>query len=317
MSLPRKVQEAADLADALYKEMYEPQAPAAEAEPAQPEQEPASPVEQPDSIEQTSSTDQLENQPTNEGSQENPDNQGNGDWEHRYKVLSGKYSSEVPRLAAENREFKSMIKQMEQKIENLAKAGSTNKESLIRSEEIDEYGEPLIDIIRRAAREELASKDAEIQELKSRMESFDSKVSRNVEVDFYEDLGRRVPEWVAINDDQNFHKWLEGYDELTGQRRQELLSSAEAERDARRVSNFFNAYVKTSKSWAASANQRLESQVVPQTQTHNDPPQSKRVWTRGDVADFYDRLKRGSVSGSEAVAIEADIQAAAVEGRIK
>lgn len=313
MSLPRQVQEAADKAEAIYKEIYE-QQPEQE---AQPETPPEAPPSEPVVTEEASAEAQGEPQET-EGSQEPVGiQQDTKDWEHLYKVLSGKYSSEVPRVAAENRELKESIRQLEDKVNRLSTTQSNSKESLVRQDEIDEYGQPLIDVIRRAAREELSAKDAELDELKARMETFDSKVTRNVEVDFYEDLGRRSPEWVAINDDQNFHKWLEGYDELTGQRRQDLLSKAEADRDARRVSNFFSAYIKTNQSLAATANRSLESQVVPQTKTHNESPPAKRVWTRGEIQTFYARMRTGDISGADAVAIEADIQAAAVEGRVR
>lgn len=318
MSLPRKVQEAEAQAEALYQELYaqkqnaEPVQEAEETPPTEPEQE---------QIEQANSESQEQAQ-TGEpqeivGSQDDPVTQDNGNWEHRYKVLSGKYSSEVPRLAAENRELKGSLKALEERLDRLSQAKSTSKESLISSQEVDEYGESLIDVIRRAAREEASSKDDVINDLKAKVDSFDSKVTRNVEVEFYEDLGRRVPEWVSINEDKNFHKWLEGYDDLTGQRRQELLSAAEADRDARRVSNFFLSYTKTNQSWAATANQKLESQVVPNTQSHTETPPAKRIWTRLEVQDFYARMRTGDVSGSQAVAIEADIQAAAVEGRIR
>jgi hypothetical protein len=315
MSLPRKVQEAAAKAEALYQELYTPQQVTEPDQqlPVDPESQPSdTPPEDSQTVEAQSGEPQGIN-----GSQDDPVSQDNGNWEHRYKVLSGKYSSEVPRLAAENRELKGSMKALEEKIDRLSQAKSTSKESLIRQEEVDEYGESLIDVIRRAAREEASSKDDVINDLKAKVDSFDSKVSRNVEVDFYEDLGRRVPEWVAINDDQNFHKWLEGYDDLTGQRRQELLSSAEAERDARRVSNFFLAYQKTSQSWAATANKKLESQVVPSSQNHTQSPPAKRIWTRGEVQDFYARVRTGDITGSQAVALESEIQVAAVEGRIR
>lgn len=313
MSLPKKVREAEEQAEALYKQIYEQQAEAAPKEEPAPEQPRAETTEPPA---------QEEPQQEPDGSQEpTPQSDSEGDseetWEHRFKVLTGKYSAEVPRLAADNRELKATLKQMEQQLEELKKGKSSNSQTFVKPEEVEEYGEPLIDLIRRAAREEVAAKEAEIEALKAKIESFDSRTSKVVEVDFFEQLGRDVPDWVAINDDKNFHKWLDQYDELTGQRRQDMLSAAEADKDARRVANFFKAYKKTGQTWAAAASKKLESQVVPETNQSVKPPPGKKIWTRQEIANFYAAMRRGEVSDKEAVALEAEIHAAQVDGRVR
>lgn len=312
MSLPKKVREAEEKAEALYKQLYEQNQAAAPTEEPAPEQPSAETTEPP-----------AQEEPPQEpvGSQEPAaptDTEGDAEdtWEHRFKVLTGKYSAEVPRLAADNRELRSTLKQMEQQLEDLKKGKSTGQ-TYVKPEEVEEYGEPLIDLIRRAAREEVAAKEAEIEALKVKIESFDSRTSKVVEVDFYEQLGRDVPDWVAINDDKNFHKWLDQYDELTGQRRQDMLAAAESDKDARRVANFFKAYKKAGQSWAATASKKLESQVVPETNQSVKPQPGKKIWSRGEIANFYAAMRRGDVSDKEAVAIEAEIHAAQVEGRVR
>lgn len=81
--------------------------------------------------------------------------------EHRYKVLQGKYNSEVPRLSAENKELKSRLAEIEQKLLDLQNA--TPPQPLVSPQEIEEYGEGLIDVARRIAREELAGKALPMQ----------------------------------------------------------------------------------------------------------------------------------------------------------
>lgn len=312
MSLPKAVREQEAKAEALYEETYTQQNPESEPTPeARPDPEPE--VE-PNGL-----------QPEPAAQEEEPDLQAPPDepvgshdeWEHRYKVLSGKYNSEVPRLAADNRELRSALKKMESEIESLKKSPPSKRDSLLKPEEIEEYGEGFIDVVRRAAREEIAAKDAEIDDLKQRIESLSSMTTKTVEIDFYEDLGRMVPEWVAINDDKNFHRWLDGVDELTGRPRQMLLSEAEADRDAKRVANFFNAFKKANKTWAATANASLESQVVPEPSVKPSSPPAKRIWTRAEINNFYADYRRGAIEDKRAVALEADIQAALIEGRVR
>jgi hypothetical protein len=236
------------------------------------------------------------------------------DWEHRFKVLQGKYNSEVPRFAQENKDLKSRLEQLESEMVQLK---ATPPEPLVKQEEIDEYGEGLIDVARRIAQEELGKKQSEIDALKAQITQISTATTNTATNDFFRSLDAIAPEWKQINEDPNFLKWLDEIDELTGEPRQSLLSKAEQARDASRVGKFFTSFKKTSSSWAASSANALEQQVVPPTNKAPDTPPSKKVWTRGEIAEFYDRMRRGVVTDADAIAIEADITAASIEGRIR
>lgn len=236
------------------------------------------------------------------------------DWEHRFKVLQGKYNSEVPRFAQENKDLKTRLEQLESEVTQLK---ATPPEPLVKQEEIDEYGEGLIDVARRIAQEELAKKQSEIDALKSQINQISTATTNTATNDFFRSLDAIAPEWKQINEDPAFLKWLDEIDELTGEPRQSLLSKAEQSRDASRVGKFFTSFKKTSSSWAASSTNALEQQLVPPTSKAPDTPPSKKVWTRGEIAEFYDRMRRGVVTDADAIAIEADITAASIEGRIR
>lgn len=313
MTLPRKVREQEELADRLQKEVYQSPAPPLGVvqnvnqmaqTPAQPvdnvEEQPPAPPEQ-----------QQEQQPPAVAPAEEDT------WEHRYKVLSGKYSSEVPRFAAELRELKAKLEARESEVEALKKAPKEKPASLIRPEEIEEYGEGFVDLVRRAAKEEIEAKQAEVAELRAELNVVKQNSAKSVEVDFYTQLGQLVNDWAVVNDDQNFHRWLAEPDELTGIERQELLSDAEKARNANRVANFFLAYKRQAKQREAQANQNLAAQVVPATVSSSAPPEGKRYWTRGDIDRFYAAVRRNEMSDADAQRLEADINAAIIEGRIR
>ena len=252
--------------------------------------------------------------PSND-SQTPPPAQTDDTWEHRFKVLQGKYNSEVPRFAHENKELKASIEQLQQELQQIKDAQA--REPLVKPEEVEQYGEGLIDVARRIAREEIASKQVEIDRLKAQLTSVQQTTTQNVEKDFFRSLEQMVPDWQQVNEDPGFLKWLEEFDELTGEQKQVLLSRAEQARDAVRVAKFFTSYKKTSSTWAASSNQALEQQVVPSTNKAPQSPPAKKIWSRGEIKEFYDRLRRGQVSDQDAIAIEADISAAQIEGRIR
>lgn len=301
-SLPRAVLEAEEKANRLQEELLKRQQPNESGE--QQGQPPADPNATPPET------------PAPQGDSTPPPAPGQDEQlEHRYKVLQGKYNSEVPRLSAENKDLKNRLQQLEHDLEVLKNAKPP--EALVKPEEIEEYGEGLIDVARRIAREELAAKQAEIDALKSRIDSLSNVTTQKVETDFFKTLTALVPDWEQVNQDPKFLAWLEEVDELTGASKQNLLSNAERARDAERTAKFFNAFKKTSSTWAANANASLESQTVPPTNKAPNAPPAKKIWTRAEVADFYARQRAGKISDADAVAIEADLMAAQIEGRIR
>jgi len=316
-SLPRKVIEAEALAEKLQQELLNGQQPT-ESKPSGQgngqQQSDGQTGNQPASVEtvdpNAAPVGLSPNPNADDGSQSQPDN-----WEHRFKVLQGKYNSEVPRLSSENKELKVSLKSIQEQLDDLKNAKPV--EPLVKQSEIDEYGEGLIDVARRIAREELATKDTEIQKLKSKLDSLEGVTSKTVEKDFYSSLDAKVPDWTKLNQDKSFHKWLDEVDELTGYRRQDMLSQAERDKDADRVAKFFAAFKKTSQTQMETTSAALETQVTPSsTKTPNTPP-AKKIWTRAEISDFYRRVRTGLVSDADQVTIESDIHAATVEGRIR
>jgi hypothetical protein len=303
MSLPRAVLEAEEKADKAYEEFLKQQQNTENGDPPASDPPPSDPP----------AADPVP--PADLNGSANPQPGIEDTSEHRFKVLQGKYNSEVPRLNAENKDLKSQLQQMQHDLEVLK--NSKPLEALVKPEEIEQYGEGLIDVARRIAREELASKDAEIQTLKTRLDSLSTTTTQNVEASFFKSLHEMVPDWEQVNQDPKFLTWLDEVDELTGETRQQLLSRAEKGRDAARTAKFFNAYKKTSSSWAANTVQALESQVAPSTNKAPNAPPAKKIWTRAEVADFYAKSRRGDIKDEDVIAIEADIMSAQIEGRMR
>lgn len=315
MAIPREVQKAAERAEALHKQLYE--KPSEEPQSA-PEEPVSAPTDDPPPQDAQLQADAQPADPASAPPTEQPDEQKKDDqWEHRYKVLEGKYRAEVPRLSADNRELRTKLDALTQEIESLKTKATTPSASLISPEDREKYGDDLLDVIKRAAQEQVAAKDTEIAELKRQLANISSDTARTAEVTFYDRLSQLVPEWVTINDDQNFLKWLDEYDGLTGKRRQDLLSEAENSRDADRVSRFFNAWKSQQQTNTTASKAALASQVVPDTNKVATPPKGKRFFTRAEIADFYARARRGEVSAADMVAVESEIHAANIEGRIR
>lgn len=305
MSLPRQVAQAEARANKLQEELLKQQ--------QSPEPNPPKATDEPPT--DSSVDDETVPPPSGISAEPKPDDsKDDNSYEHRFKVLQGKYNSEVPRLSAENKELKQTLKSLQDQLDELK---AKPAEPLVKPEEIEEYGEGLIDVARRVAQEELAKKDAQIKKLESKLDALEGVTTKTVEKDFFTSLTDKVSDWAKINDDKAFHKWLEETDELTGYRRQDLLSQAEQARDADRVAKFFKAFKKTSNKQVADTTAALETQVTPNNTKTPNTPSTKRTWTRAEIREFYERVRRGMVSDKDAIAIESDIHAASVEGRVR
>lgn len=311
VAIPRAVQEAAERAEALHKQFYE-------NVDGEPQTAPTEPEAAPENVVPEEPAAQQDPAPTPPNEQ--PDAQSIDDeetWEHRYKVLEGKYREEVPRLHAGNRELKQQLESLKNEFETWKSRSEQKASSLISPEDREKYGDDLLDVIKRAAQEQVAAKDVEISELKRQLESVTTTTAKTAELSFFDQLGTLVPDWVVINGDDQFLKWLDEYDEFTGRTRQDLLSEAEQARDATRVARFFAGW-KASKTASATNSQRqLESQVAPDSKRASTPPPGKRFFSRREIADFYAAARRGEIGAKEMVAMESEIHAATIEGRIR
>ncbi len=315
VAIPRAVKEAAERAEALHKQVYETQ-PDGDPNTTQVENHDPAPTGDPVPDAQgltPPSEDAAVAPPTGEL----PDQQRKDDqWEQRYKVIEGKYRAEVPRLNADNRELRQQLDALKEEIEQLKSRG-TKPSSLISAEDREKYGDDLLDVIKRAAQEQVSAKEGEIADLKRQLETVTTTTAKTAEVSFFDQLGAAVPDWVSINGDDQFLKWLDEYDEFTGRTRQDLLSEAEQARDANRVAKFFASWKASQKSHATNTQRALEAQVSPDSNRVSTPPAGKRFFTRGDIGAFYAAARRGEIGAKEMVAMEADIHAATIEGRIR
>ena len=306
MAMPRAVEAAAKRAEELHAQLYTQQNPE---EPAEPQNQPdpgQAPQDPPADPASQDSQDPAPQDPP----KEDP-------WEHKYKVMEGKYRAEVPRLAADNRDLRQKLDAITADLERLKSQPSTPAQSLISPEDREKYGDDLLDVIKRTAQEQVTAKDAEIEDLKRRLDGVHQDTAKNAEVTFYDRLGELVPDWVAINAEDGFLKWLDEYDEFTGRTRQDLLSDAENARDAVRVGRFFTKWKAEQTQSVATSQRALESQVVPDSNKVVKAPQGKRFFTRAEIAAFYAAARRGEMSSKDMVAMEAEIHAATLDGRVR
>lgn len=260
-------------------------------------------------------------------------------FEHKYKVLQGKYNKEVPLLNEQVKDLQSELSSMRTLLASLENVGNPVETKpgtkLLKDEEVEDYGSDMIDVIKRAAREELMPTINRLEEENSQLRATLGGVSQSVAETsrdtLYRALNIEVPNWKEINQDSGFLEWLEGIDPYSGTRRGDMLTQAFDRNDAARTVAFFKGYLHehelVTETPTPSDPQRkpqidLMSMAAPGTPRGGSAPAAhndKRVYSQADISAFYRDVQKGVFRNRQAEkeAIERDILLAGQEGRIR
>ncbi len=250
------------------------------------------------------------------------------------------YNAETARLKAENNQMGQRVSQLERLIATLSAPQQAPAQvaaaKLITDKDVEDYGDS-IEVMRRAAREEVAASQQEVAELKRlvmqlqtnvvpKVESVVQRQALNAEQMFWSELSAEVPDWREINAEQGFHSWLLEIDPLSGVSRQSYLDNAQNQLDARRVAGFFKTWQSMNGGSVAQsprnvASSQLEKQIAPgrgRTAASTPAANDGKTYARADVAKFFDDVRKGLYKGREQERdrIERDIFAAQRDGRI-
>ena len=249
-------------------------------------------------------------------------------WQSRYIALKGKYDAEVPRLHADVREFKGQLDKLQKVVET--KPVETKKpavaEKLVTDADVQAFGEDLIEVQRKVAREvaaefrgELDAMRAENEQLREQLTTTGSQVS---EASFEQRLYRMVPDFQDVNADPRWINWLNEVDPLLRAPRKSVAQDAFNRADAEAVAHYVGMF-KSSISPAVQNNDKaaeLEKQIQPKRSASTAPisPQA-RIYTDAQVQKMFQKSVELSSRGQreEAMKLEAEIDAAYREGRVK
>lgn len=278
---------------------------------------------------------------------------GASDWEQRYRTLQGKYDSEIPQLRNQVSSLENLVRTMQAPASAPAAsvASSSRPQATIPQEDIEAYGPELIEAHHRwtgaYVQPQLDDMRRELDHLKGGQEQITVNVMHDRVHDGLDGDPELASVWRNMNGDQGFLGWLHQPDPMSGQHRMTMLQAAYDSGDAMRASRFFKAYIAehtggstyspppppqtapaqpysngNGHAPAPAGGPRLEDYVAPgrpsgSTNNGNGAPE-KKMWTNPEIAKFFDDRRRGRYHGREAegLQIEADIFAAANEGRV-
>lgn len=265
------------------------------------------------------------------------------DWEQKYRTLDGKYTAEVPRLQRENSQLMAQASAMEERLKALEAAPAPDEpaptikdiEKLLKQEEIDDYGEDMISVVKRAARDEIAPELKKLREenekLRGNLGHVEEVITTTNKNTLFTDMDKAVPTWREINTDAKFLDWLGQPDVYSGITRQELLTKAFEAQNATQVAKFFKGYLQeqtpvtpgtTETQVVAPAGEtNLDTLVAPgrpKGSTDTSGARSEFIWSEATINDFYRDVQKGLFKDREPekVKLERDIFSAMKEGRV-
>jgi hypothetical protein len=283
---------------------------------------------------------------------------GTPNWEARFKTLKGRFDAETRRSRETIGQFEERMRGMAQEMAKLQRPqlpGEQEMPPLITDKDKADYGEDLIDVIKRAALEavmpQLKPLAQTVGQVQARVDTTATETERQFLHRMHSSMDASVPGWAELNRDPNFIAWTKQADVYSGQNRQELLQKAWYQGDSARVAAFFRGYLAEEAAIdpaAAEARQRalagheghaappgappangqqqpqprvtLEQLAAPgRARAGATAPAGKPVWTAAGISQFYQDVANGKFRGREAerAATEADLMAAQREGRIQ
>jgi len=312
MSLPRSIQQQAEMANAHFNAIENPEPDKGKApDPAESERTAT------DTDAQSADTQAAEDAAKHSQEEAKPERDA-AYWEHRFNVINGKYAAEVPALRDEIATLKQQLADKSSEIESLKAAPSTPETHGLTEEQLeqskDQFGEDFVSFVDRMISSKAPAQDTtKVAELERKIREIEEGKRQALEASFWTALSSLVPNWKEINVDPKFHAYLAQFDPQTGRSHQDTLVAAQSALDADAVAAVFNAFT----------NQPQQKPEIPKDQI--DPPASRatttpsaqKVWTGAEIKQFYVDKSRGKYTPEEAKRLEADIFQAQAQGRIR
>ena len=252
-------------------------------------------------------------------------------WQQKYRTLKGMYDAEVPRLHSDLRDLRAEVDKLRKATETKpvepAKPAAPTK--LVTDEEVATFGQDLIEVQRKVAREVAMEFQKDIEDLRAENQKLLTQLtdtgSRVSEASFEQRLHRMVPNFEAVNADPRWIAWLNEVDPILRGPRKNIAQHAFNSGDAEAVAHYvrlFEASVAPAPSAepnAANA-EELERQIQPSRSVSSAPSPSPKgkIYTDSDIQKLFKKAVDLGAKGriDDAAKLEAEIDAAYREGRV-
>lgn len=251
-------------------------------------------------------------------------------WEQKFKSLQGKFNAEVPRLYQEVREKEALIQNLNERLVKLERHEVEKSQQLVSKDDVDTFGEDMIDLVRRVVREEFSKlAPAALGAVRGEIEEIRGEVGRVNEINgrtsyelFWSKVKELVPHWDSVDTHPSWIAWLDTTPEYDDKTYREIAAKAISNGDAQRISALVKSWEKeTGVATAAEKTKvnrtELARQIAPSTSKANSAPAGERYWTQAEYESAFDPRNAQRMSVQEWEALMAEADRAVAEGRIR
>jgi hypothetical protein len=180
------------------------------------------------------------------------------DWQHKYKVLQGKYDREMPELRGVIKTQGEVIQVLQNSTRDNPPAAVTTtkdvtggtKAAVLNPAEFETYGDNIVSLVETVnglisenERLRSAKPDASVPvdpEFMQRIE----RVEKSTDERFYSDLDAACPMWRDLNNDDEFLNWAHMPDSILGVKPYAAMRRGYDARNVDQVSKIFNEFVR-------------------------------------------------------------------------
>ena len=248
-------------------------------------------------------------------------------FETKYRTLQGKYNAEVPAMMRQANETNKQIATLTALVSELQNKAAAPAAPAADPKDVATFGDDLLDMVNRVAGTKLQEALGRIAALEQQVQGVSRQSAATLEDQFFVTLAAALPDWETINADPEFRTWILEKDPVYGIPRQAALDRARETLNAGHAVNVFKTFLGTraaptpAPAPAPKPAPSLESQVSPSGTGAPAPAAqpAKPIISSKAVEVFYREMAQGKWDArvAEAQSIEAQIDLAMVEGRIR
>lgn len=259
-------------------------------------------------------------------------------WKDRFKTVQGKLDTEMPRLYQQLREqsgqISQLIAELKAKESAPAPAAPVEQQKLVTQKDIDDYGQEMIEAMRRVAREEatpiLAAErtamDAKLSTVETRVGEVSTQVAQSEEAKFWGSVTQIVPDWTQVDANPAWISWLDTAPDFSEYTYRQLATQAIQKGNAQKVAKLVDTWKRDTGQVApavpatptvTAVQQELSRQVAPSTVRAPSVPVAEKLMSRQEYETMYDVRNVMRFGHARATEMIAEADRAVAEGRVR
>jgi hypothetical protein len=255
-------------------------------------------------------------------------------WRQRFTTLQGMMNAEVGKLGERVKERDMLLQSLQQRLDTLESAKPSEPalqdSKLVTDADVEAYGADLVDMVRRASREEfdalakklVAELDKRFGQVAEKVAKTEERVVKSDTDKFWDEVYKAHADFDAVNSDERWFAFLDARIPGTRLTRRATAEQALSTLDSASINELlalFKASVAPAEEPVkAKSKQNLNAQVPPSSSKASSPSEpAQKVWSGAEYAAALDHRNLQRMSREDYERGVAEAEQALAEGRVQ